>query len=262
MEFILYSLIGTIAGFLGGLLGIGGGLVVVPALLFAFHQMHFPDTFAMQIAVGTSLGAMLFTSASSAWAHYRQKGVSWNYVLLLAPGVILGAISGAISADYLSSHRLRLIFAISVMIIGSTFILPEKQKGTTKPKNIPQNSLIMSALGFFIGALSSLLGIGGGIITVPILTAMQMPIRNAISTSAAIGFVIAFIGALTFLFLGLRHPTDSSHLGYLYLPAFIGIGLTSSLAAPYGAKLAYTWPTDILRRIFGLVLIIAGLGMM
>jgi uncharacterized protein len=259
MEFILYALIGAIAGFLGGLLGIGGGLVVVPALLFSFHQMHFPDTYAMQIAVGTSLGAMLFTSASSAWAHYRQKGVSWNYVFLLAPGVILGAICGAISADYISSHSLRLIFAISVIIIGSTFILPAKQKETARV--IPKNTLIMTALGLFIGALSSLLGIGGGIITVPILTAMQMPIRNAISTSAAIGFVIAFIGALAFLFLGLRHPTDSGNLGYLYLPAFIGIGLTSCIAAPLGAKLAYTWPTDILRRIFGIVLIIAGLGM-
>lgn len=256
---LIYALIGLCAGFLSGLLGIGGGLVVVPTLLLTFHLLGFPEAHAMQIAVGTSLGAMIFTAASSAWAHYRQKGVWWHYFRLLAPGVVVGAITGALLADYLTSQKLILIFGISVIAIGGYFLLPLKQREDNKPY-FP-HFLMQNAIGIFIGGLSSILGIGGGIITVPVLTAMHIPLRNAISTSAVVGFLIAVVGALSFLLLGMKHQLMAGSVGYLYLPAFFGIAITSTLAAPYGAKCTYIWPTDLLRHIFGAGLIIAGILM-
>ncbi|MCE5317704.1 MAG: sulfite exporter TauE/SafE family protein [Parachlamydia sp.] len=259
LPILAYILIGLLAGFFGGLLGIGGGLIVVPALLLVFHQLGFANTYLMQIAIGTSLGAMLFTSASSAWAHYRQKGVNITYFYRLAFGVILGAIAGALFADFLSSRSLSLIFGLSVIAIGGYFLMPAKESKTFQASNSPSVTL-MTLFGSLIGALSSILGIGGGVITVPILTAMGMPLRNAISTSAAVGFLIALVGALSFFLLGLKHQTFGS--GYLYLPAFICIGITASLAAPYGARLTYIWPTSTLRRIFGAVLILTGISML
>lgn len=254
---LAYILIGLFAGFFGGLLGIGGGLIVVPALLVVFHQLGFPDTYVMQITIGTSLAAMLFTSASSAWAHYRQKGVNMAYYYRLAFGVILGAMAGALFADFLSSRTLSLIFGFSVIAIGIYFLFPAQE---TETYQLNPSLSLMTLIGILIGALSSILGIGGGIITVPILTAMGLQLRNAISTSAAVGFLIAVAGALSFFLLGLKHRTFG--LGYIYLPAFLCIGISASVAAPFGARLTYIWPTTALRRIFGAVLIATGISML
>lgn len=254
---LAYVLTGLFAGFLGGLLGIGGGLLVVPALLLIFHYLDFPDAFAMQIVIGTSLAAMLFTSASSALAHYRQKGIDMAYFFRLAFGVILGAIVGALFADFLSSRSLSLIFGLSVILIGACFLRPDAE---SRQKSHHPGIIPMNFLGFLIGAISSILGIGGGIITVPILTGMGLPLRNAISTSAAVGFLIAIAGALSFLLIGLKHQTFG--YGYIYPPAFIWIGISASLAAPMGAKFTYTWSTTALRRIFGAMLILTGVDML
>ncbi len=257
LAIIIFAITGIFAGFFGGLLGIGGGLIAVPVLLLTFHLLGFSATNAMQVAVGTSLGAMVFTAASSAWAHYRQQGVNWHLFRLLIAGVAAGAILGALIADLLPSQKLAFIFGVFVFFIGVYFLLPTEkleQPGELRPPHF----FIMFTIGVIIGVISSILGIGGGIITVPILTAFRTPLRNAISTSAVIGFFIALIGAISFLFLGLKQPTFTYSIGYLYVPAFIFIGLTSSLAAPYGAKLAYTLPTHVLRRIFGVALILVG----
>lgn len=259
MTLILYAIIGIFAGFIGGLLGVGGGLVVVPALIFMFQYLDFPLTYAMQVAVGTSLGAMVFTAASSAWAHYTQKGVYWHLFRVLAPGIILGAILGAVIADYISTASLKMIFGVFAILIGIYFLFSQEFK-ESRTKLAP-HLILWIIIGVIIGSISSILGIGGGIMTVPILTAFGVPIRNAISTSAATGFLIALIGAISFLYLGMHQDTFSGSIGYLYLPAFISIGITSSLMAPYGAKLAYKFPTKILKRIFGIFLIATGIGM-
>jgi uncharacterized protein len=260
IEIAIFSIIGVLAGFSGGLFGIGGGLIAVPCLLLTFHYLGFPSAHAMQMALGTSLGAMVFTAGSSAWAHYRQKGVLWDLFRSLAPGIVIGAILGALIADFLPSRLLAIIFGVFTVLIGSYFLLPDVFFKNQNHLNQP-GICGMRTISIIIGALSSILGIGGGIITVPVLTAFGIPIKNAISTSAATGFLIAIVGALSFLFFGLNQDSHSGAVGYVYLPAFFFIGLTSSILAPWGAKLAYLLPTHILTNVFGCFLIIVGIVM-
>lgn len=261
LPFILYALIGVFAGFSGGLLGIGGGLVAVPGLFLIFQWQSFPESLMMQQAIGTSLAAMFFTAASSAIAHSLKKGVNWHLFRLLAPGVIVGSVFGALIADRLPSRELMFIFGISECLIGAYFLIPQlnrdKESSSTTPRTV-----IFLILGILIGSISTILGIGGGVITVPVLTAFRTPLKNAISTSAATGFLIALIGAASFFLLGLRQPVLNGSAGYIYLPAFIAIGITSSLFAPLGAKLAYALPSERLKHVFGIFLLIVGISML
>lgn len=257
---IIYILIGILAGFMGGLLGIGGGLIAVPAMLMTFTMLNLPIDHAMQVAVGTSLAAMVFTSASSAFAHYRLKGIYWSAFFGLAPGVILGAILGAIVADFLPSRHLAMFFGVLSFAIGIYFLFPSTSKAIEEV-HIDQHWFYMMMIGLLIGILSSMMGIGGGIATVPILVSMHVPLRNAISTSAATGFIIAVVGAISFFLLGLKHNTFNGGVGYLYIPAFIVIGFTALIAAPFGARMAYILPTQILRKVFGCYLMVVGLVM-
>lgn len=260
LPLFIYALIGICAGFLGGLLGIGGGIVVVPSLLLTFAYFGPSTQYAMQVAIGTSLGAMVFTAISSGWSHYLKGGIYWHYFLPLAPGIIVGAILGGWVADSLPSKILSQIFGVSLFLIGIYFLSSLEQKEQeTQGNNLPP--FILGVMGIGIGAFSSILGIGGGIMTVPLLVHFRTPLRNAISTSAALGFCIALFGAISFLSFGLLHESCSKCLGYLYVPAFIVIGIASSAAAPYGAKWVYILPTAVLRKIFGLFLIAVGIWM-
>lgn len=257
LAFVIYAFVGVAAGLLAGLLGIGGGLVTVPALFLLFHLMDFPSTHLMQVAVGTSLAAMVFTASSSAWSHHLLRGINWSFFRVLSPGIVLGAIVGAVVADSISSRSLQIVFGISESLIGIYFILPHQN---LEESNIifPGRPLLFLVLGIGIGFISSILGIGGGIVTVPLLVASRVPLKNAISTSAATGLLIAWVSAVSFLILGLKQVTFSETVGYVYIPAFFCIGITATFTAPYGARLAYSLPTETLRRLFGIVLIIVG----
>lgn len=250
----IYALVGLLAGFLGGLLGIGGGLVTVPALFYLFNQQGFPEGSLMHMAIGTTLGGMVFTAASSAFSHYLQRGINGSMFLKLAPGVILGSFLGALFAGWMPSSELQLIFAMSEILIGIYFLI---SKEGTRHFSLTSLSLFLWGLG--IGILSTILGIGGGIITVPLLTFLGLSFRSSIATSALVGFVVAFVGALSFFFLSLH---ETSGMNYLYFPALIVIGIFSMLAAPLGAKLVYMLPVSTLRRIFGAVLIGVGASLL
>ena len=258
LPIIFYAITGILAGFLGGLLGIGGGLIAVPSLALIFHYLGFSEDYSMQTAVGTSLGAMVFTTASSAWAHFKHKGILWNLFISMAPGLLIGAFLGALIADNLPSKQLKILFGYFVCLVGAYFLFLDKARRFHGDNSNPIVIFLWSTL---IGTISSVLGIGGGIFTVPLLTYFHTPFRNAVSTSAATSFLIALIGALSFLFIGLTKSTLNSHGGYLYMPALISIGLASSLAAPYGAKLVHTLPTKILKKVFGVFLIAIGILM-
>ncbi len=261
VEWIGFVLAGASAGFVGGLLGVGGGLVTVPSMLIVFYLTgKLQMAHEMQVAVGTSLAAMMFTAASSALSHYFRKGIIWHLFLALSPGIVFGAILGAIVADDLPSSILKIIFGVCSFLIGLYFLCTKERKETDiEPK--PRSKTVFFSIGILTGFISSILGIGGGIITVPFLTSMKTPIRNAISTSAATGFLIALFGALSFMFLGLKQESLGNTLGYVYLPAFLIIGIVSILFAPLGTKCAYTWPTSVLRKLFALYLIAVGLAM-
>lgn len=256
---IFYVLIGALAGFLGGLLGIGGGLVAVPSLALTFWMLNFPSATVMHLAVGTSLGAMVFTAAASAYAHYLKNGIQWHYFRALSPGIIVGAIVSALIAGNLSNRALELFFGVSACLIGLYYCFspPRPEEGHMKAPHFAG----LVAIGVVIGAISTILGIGGGIVTVPILMEFRMPMKNAIATSAATGFLIAITGAFSFLLIGIHETVVEGSVGYLYLPAFFLIGMAALLTAPMGARFAYTLPTSMLRSIFGVCLLTTGLAM-
>ena len=255
-EFLIYLIIGLAAGFSSGLFGIGGGVIVVPALLTIFYALDFPPEKIMQMAVATSITAMVMTSGSSAWAH--RKGVDWRLLKALLPGILLGSFLGAYIAYLLPTKTLQNVFGIFLCFFGIYFLLTAKNEEIEK--KIKTNHVMFGFLGVLVGTISSVLGIGGGILTVPVLILVGASLRKAISTSAATGFFIAFVGALSFFYLGWQEG-DSFNSGYVYVPAFIVIGLAAMIMAPQGAKFAYSTSSMILKRIFGSFQIIIGILM-
>lgn len=256
LPIIIFIFLGIFAGFLGGLLGLGGGAIVVPTLLATFTYMGFsPDT-VMHSAVGTSLAAMVFTAGSSAWSHYKQKRIYWSFFKYMAPGIVTGAISGSFVAEILDTHQLKLIFGVLLVFTGIYFLLTSDHEDL-KNKLHP-SVLLLSIIGFIIGFISSLLGIGGGIITVPLLTYLGAPLRNSISTSAVSGFLIALFGALSFLTVGFFHSSSDVSVGDVYIPAFLIIGVLACVTAPIGARYAHSTHIRSLKLSFGVLQIMIG----
>lgn len=257
--FFAYPLIGAIAGTLGGLLGVGGGIVVVPALVWMFHASGFPETSIMHLAVGTSLATIVPTSVASVRAHHKHGAVQWSVFRRLGPGFALGALLGAIAATHVASGHLRLLFGVFLCLIAAQLALAANPR---PQRDLPgRNSLF--AVGTVIGTLSALFGIGGGNLTVPFLLRCRLPIRQAIATGAAAGIPIATIGAAAYIIAGQgTRGLPAWSAGYVYGPAFIGVAAMSMLFAAFGAKLAHRLPTTILRRGFGVFLLIVGLRML
>ena len=254
-----YLLLGMVAGIIGGLLGLGGGIIIVPSLLFLFIWQGLPADVLMHFAVATSLFTIVFTSVSSSYTHHKHKAVLWSQVFLLTPGIIIGAIFGAFIADYLSSDVLRRTFGIFEIFVAYQIGLAVKPTGQ---RALPgRNGMIFA--GGSIGTLSTIMGIGGGTLTVPFLTWCQVDIRQAVATSAACGFPIALVGTLTMIFTGLDYSNlPENSIGYVYWPAAVSILVTSVLFAPVGAKLAHTMPVNSLKRVFAVVLACVGLRML
>ncbi len=253
--FILYCLIGIFAGLIGGLLGLGGGIIIVPALYFLFVWQGFSLDNVMHIAVATSLTTIIFTSISSSYAHHKRGAVLWPQVALLVPGIIIGAVIGAHIADALPSEAMRVGFgAFEILVAIQTWfrLKPAAQRSLPGTKGL-------LLIGILIGSLSTVLGIGGGTLTVPILLWCGINIRNAVATSSACGFPIALIATLTFIMLGWNQENlPSASLGYVYWPAALGISITSVLFAPLGARIAHKIPVASLQRIFAIVVFIVG----
>jgi uncharacterized protein len=258
MELLTYLISGAVAGLMAGLLGIGGGLVIVPALAMLFLNQGFSADTVMHYAVGTSLATIILTSISSLLAHQRRGSVHWQAVRSLLPGILLGGLGGAWLARQISSPGLGLFFGIFEILVALQLLF-----GATPP---PQRRLpgagVQGLAGAAIGALSALLGIGGGTLTVPWLLWHRVDIRHAVGTAATIGLPIALAGALGFALGGVQageQPADST--GFIYWPAALGIVIGSVPLAPAGAWLAHYLPRPLLQRSFALVLILIGLKM-
>ncbi len=253
-----YLVIGAFAGTAAGLLGIGGGLIVVPFLAWTFEMQGFPPEFRMQLAVGTSLATIVVTSVSSVVAHHRRHGVLWPVFARLLPGVMLGALFGAVVADALPGRGLRLFFGVFVLLAAAQIgfsLRPGPHRALPGPWSL-------ASIGGLIGAVSALVGIGGGTMTVPFLVWCQVQVRQAVGTSSAVGLPIAVAGAAGFVITGASQINQAWSLGYVYLPAFAGIVTTSVVFAAVGAKLAHRLPTRILRRVFAVFLAVVGLSML
>lgn len=252
------ALLGSVAGFLAGLLGIGGGLVIVPALVYLLPSLGFSGENLMPVAIATSLASIVFTSTSATFAHHKSGNIPWPIARQLMFTIAGGALFGAYVADSLSDETLTYIFSVAVTILASYMILPIRM---VKSKPLPAPWLI-KLIGFGTGYISSLMGIAGGAIMVPTLTYFSMSIRHAIGIATACGFVVAVFGALGFIFTGLdQKDLPAWSLGYIYLPALLGIILTSSLFAPFGVKMAAKLPVRYLKRIFAAFLILVAIRM-
>lgn len=254
-----YALIGATAGLLGGLLGVGGGLVVVPTLAWVFHRQAYTPELIMHLAVGTSLASIIVTASSAAWAHHRRKAVLWKVVLALSPGLATGALIGGMVARLLATATLRRVFGSFVLLAGAQLLTGRRPR----PHRQLPGPAILSPVGAFIGVVSALVGIGGGTITVPFLLWCNVPTRNAVGTSAASALPIALAGAASFILAGWGRPgLPPGSFGYVLGPAIAALAPTILLMAPLGARLAHSLPTGVIRRLFGGLVLLIGVKML
>lgn len=257
--FISCVLLGAIAGFLAGLLGIGGGLIVVPALVYLLPQLGIDNEVIMPMALATSLAAIVITSSSAAFAHHRNLNIPWDITKPLMLIVSLGALLGAFIADLLSAEALTNFFASAVIILASYMLISIR---STASKSMPSQGKLQF-ISFFIGIVASLMGMAGGAILVPVLSYFGMPLRHCIGIATVCGVMVAMFGSLGYIISGLDNellPIWS--IGYVYLPALVGVVLTSSLFAPIGVKFAVKLPVQTLKKLFAIFLILVAMKMM
>jgi len=257
--FALYLATGLFAGFLAGLLGVGGGLVIVPVLAMIFAAAHFPAEHIMHLALGTSLASILFTSISSLRAHHAHGAANWQVVRGISPGIVVGTLLGTLLAAQLSTFFLKVFFIVFIYYVAAQMLLNIKPKPS---RQLPGAAGLFAA-GGVIGGVSSLVGIGGGTLSVPFMTWCNVKLHQAIGTSAAIGFPIAAAGALGFVLNGLMAQNLPEYSwGFVYLPALAGLVVASVLTAPLGAKLAHRLPVAKLKKIFAALLLVLGTRML
>ena len=257
---LLYAACGTLAGFLAGLFGVGGGLIIVPALLYIFFIQGFDPAISMHMAIGTSLSTIILTSVSSARAHHLHGAVKWQIVQQMTLGIFIGGLLGAVIAKNLRSESLQTVFAIFEILVAIKLF--SNAKVTVSRKSLPGKALLFTA-GFIISAVSAVVGIGGGTLSVPFLRWVGLPIQKAVATSAALGLPIALSGTLAFIWTGsgiASLPRYSA--GFIYFPALLGVGLLSILLAPLGARIAHRLSARALQTTFALGLLVIALLML
>jgi uncharacterized membrane protein YfcA len=258
MELLTYLLTGAVAGLMAGLLGIGGGLVIVPVLAILFTRHGFSVDAVMHYAVGTSLATIIPTSISSLLAHQRRGSVHWPVVRSMVPGILLGAIASAWLARQMSSAGLGMLFGVFVLLVAVQLLLGVKPA----PHRQLPGAVGLGVAGSVIGLLSGLLGIGGATMTVPFLLWNRVDIRLAVGTAATIGLPIAIAGATGFVLTGLNVPAQpGNNSGFVYWPAVAGVVLASVPMAPLGAGLAHYLPRATLQRVFALLLLVIAMKM-
>ncbi len=256
---LIYLGLGLAVGVLAGLLGVGGGLIIVPMVVFTLTWQGAPSQHLMHLALGTSLASIIFTSVSSFLAHHRRGAVHWLVVRRITLGILLGTFLGTCLASRMSTNLLKAVFVVFLYYMGYQMLTNKKPKPTRELPGL----LGMFAVGNGIGAVSALVGIGGGSLSVPFMVWCNMTVHAAIGTSAAIGFPIAVAGAIGYIVNGLEAANLPSYsLGYVYLPALAGIVGASVLTAPLGARLAHRLPVASLKRVFALLLFVMGTKML
>lgn len=256
MIILVYIFVGVVAGLTAGLFGVGGGLVVVPALIFAFASVGVSAEVLTHMAIGTSLATIVVNAIASAYTHHKHGAVSWRLVIILLPGLLLGVPLGGIAADLLAGSVLQLSFGVFLLLMavkmGFGFV-------PSASRELPMRVVLLFVSGL-IGGISALFGIGGGSMTVPFLLWCNVPMRKAVAVSAACGIPIAVVGAVTAMFTGWDEPAlPKWSLGYVYLPAFAGIVFVSGFFARQGALLAHRLPALLLQKLFAAFLFALGL---
>lgn len=256
LEYLIYLAAGAAAGLLGGLLGIGGGLVVVPVLVFIFHAHGFAPEVLTHMAVGTSLATIILTSISSVRAHHERGAVEWRVFALVAPGLVLGSLFGAQIAHALPARTLQLVIGGFALLMAVQMLSGWQ---ASAHRALPGRTGLLGA-GGIIGTASAIFGIGGGSLMVPFLSYHNVLMQRAVATAAACGLPIAVAGAAGFVYAGWGESgLPAQSLGYIYLPAWVGISAASVVFARPGAHYAHRLPAKTLKRIFAVLLIVVGL---
>lgn len=253
VEFAAYLLIGSLSGLLAGLFGVGGGVVMVPALILVFTPLNLGGDWIPHLAVGTSLATIIGTGAASAYAHHRRDGVRWDLAGRLAPGIVIGAWAGAGLAALIPDFWLKRVFAVFLLFVGMRMLIRVRSQHS---RPLPGTAGLWG-VGGGIGMLSALVGIGGGTLTVPFLSGRGIEMRQAVGTSAACGLPIAIAGAMGFMVAGWGSAgLPELSTGFVYWPAVWIMLLASIPTAPLGARLAHALPVDVLKRLFGVLLLL------
>ena len=254
-----YLAIGVTVGFLAGLLGIGGGMVMVPMLVFVFTAKGFPAQHMMHLSLATSMATIMFTSLSSVRAHHRHGAVDWAVMRAMSPGIVAGALAATLVAGYVPTRPLAIFFT-GFMFYAATQMFFEVRP---KPSRQLPGAAGLFGAGAVIGGFSSVLAAGGAFLSIPFLARCNVPLKRAIGTAAANGFPIAAAGTVGYVLNGLRvEELPAGSLGYVYLPALGLIVAASMPAAPLGAQLAHRLPVRRLRIVFALLLLALALRML
>ncbi len=249
--------LGSFAGFLAGLLGVGGGVVLVPGLLFIFTLLGYDSPHMMHLAVGTSLAIIVPTGFSSARAHWKKSSVDLPLIFKIGTGIIIGVIGGTILAKYLSGDALKLIFATALVILAA--IMASNIRDIKLLPTIP-GRVGCTVAGSIIGLISTLIGVGGATLSVPFMTLCKIPIRKAIGTASGLGLVISIPAALGFILIGWNSENlPPLSFGYVNLAAWLTIIPFSILVAPLGVAAAHKIPVERLRLVFAIFMILVSI---
>lgn len=257
--FLCCLALGAVVGVMAGLLGIGGGLIIVPVLAYLLADvLNVPATETIVVAIATSLSTIIFTGMSSARAHYRLGNLRPEIILWCGFGIGIGAVLGAQLASAMPGQWLKAIFAVLVILIAAYMMFGKRVES--------ENSFDRSKLaiiGSGTGIISALMGIGGGALLVPALTWYRVNVRHAIGCAAFSGIIIAIFGSLSFVISGWHYgQLEQGFLGYVYLPATLGIVATSVFTAPIGAKLGQSMNTQRLKKVFAAFLVLVSIRML
>lgn len=253
---LMYLLLGAAAGLMAGLFGVGGGLLIVPVLVLSFKLQGMPNEVLTHAAIATSLATIVVTSISSTWAHNRRNSVRWDIFKIVMPGILVGAFLGVKTAVELSGTWLQIGLGTFTIILAARMFF--NWKIVEGERTLP--AYVHLTAGSFIGWFSSLFGIGGGALTVPYLRWGRLSMQHAVATSAACGIPISLMGTITNIMEGWFRPDMPSwSIGYIYLPALLGIVLTSVWFARLGTKLAHKLSTEVLQQTFAGFLFFIGI---
>lgn len=251
----VYALVGAVAGLLAGLFGLGGGIIIVPALIYTFSTQGMTSEYLTHLAVGTSLMTIMVTSISSVRTHHQKGAVLWPLAFSILPGIVLGSWLGSKTATGLEGYQLQMAFGGFAIVVALSMLLPTPAERAQLP-GVPGRVVA----GGVIGWASALFGIGGGSLTVPFLSFCGIPMQRAVATSASLGLPIAVVGALTYMWQGLHSGAElpAWSTGYVYWPAFAGMVICSAPFAKVGARLAHRLPAAKLKSLFAVFLMLVG----
>ncbi len=259
LSILVFLCCGAVAGVLAGLLGVGGGIVIVPMLDIVFTSLGYPSTVIHQLALGTSLASIMVTSLSSSRAHAKRGAVHFDILKRITPGILVGTFCGGLIATHMPTLFLRAFFVVFLFCVSAQMLSGYRPPAT---REMP-GALGTAGAGGVIGLVSSFVGIGGGTLSVPFMTFCNVPMHHAVGTSAAIGFPIAVAGTIGYVTGGWGTPDlPSACLGFVSLPAFAGIACASFCTAPLGARLSHALPTARLKKGFACFLILVALRML